>query len=882
MTGKALFDAKQEHEHQSNRGFGASRCLGNFVLMTQVVFSFSGLEDALQVRSAMAEPTVSSVRAIISGYIKARRGRDALSLYKSMCGESLKPNKYMVISLLRACGTECDLAAGKLIHSEVRKHSCLSDLVVRTCLLGMYAKCGSIVDAQSVFDGLPQRDVVAWTALISAYTDLGQAGKALFLYEQMLEEAVSPNDRTCVGVLRACAMLTETKDAALVAGRPTTSRSLRSGKAIHAYAWTKGYSSDLFVSNTLVSMYGKCGSYLDAECVFGELHIKNCVSWNAMLAACVEHGQGEKAFEVYQQMREYDTSPDDRTLMTMVQACGQLSEQEDDILCGQGFKLKSMGKGRALHAYAREKECLQCNFVGSTLVNMYASCGSIADAKFVFDGLFQPNVVSWTALLLAYAREGKAEKALQLYEEMRDQGESPNDWTFVSLLQACGILAEEEDAMVVDGRSFKLNALAKGKAIHAETRKMSCDSDVFVGNALVSMYGKCGSTEDAQGAFAGLSSHDVVSWTSLLAAYTRQGHEEKALQLYRQMQAEGATPNEITLVSILQACSNIGCLDLCRQIHHTLLSAGNGLSPLVGNSLVHAYGRCSSMADAESVFCALTVPDVVSWTALIAGHARQGNWTACLRWYEAMQAAGVKPDSVTFLSLMSACSYAGFVETGLGYFESMSRDYGITAEVEHYASMVDLLASAGCFARVQQLLSEMPVQPNVGMWLCILGACRKYGELDLGKVAFRRVVDAQPRNAAAYALMSNIYANAGQWDRALELQEMKQKVGASQNPGQSWIAIAEEVHNFVVSDGKDSEQEHVLQTLGNMSSKLEEIHYVSPVLPAHHVLSSKNLSPGDRTNAITYLSVNSCIVQLLFPPSLPTRWATSVASLPGR
>lgn len=228
------------------------------------------------------------------------------------------------------------------------------------------------------------------------------------------------------------------------------------------------------------------------------------------------------------------------------------------------------------------------------------------------------------------------------------------------------------------------------------------------------------------------------------------------------------------------------------------------------------------MADAQAVFDTWPERDVVSWSALIAGYARTGNYEASLQIYEKMQGARVKPNEVTFLSLLSACSHSGLVEKGVEYFESMCREYGLIQNIEHYVSIIDLLARAGDFTRVQDLLARMPMQPDLSLCICLLGACRKYGNVELGKQAFDRAVSLQPKYAASYILMSNIYAKAGLFDCAKEVDISRQKEGAWNKPGQSWIEHGQEVHCFVAGDHKKTQNKCLYELLQHMSVELKD------------------------------------------------------------
>lgn len=815
---KALTQARVLHAHLVKRGLECSKSLGEFLMSTLV--KCGGLEDALPLFHKLKQKSVVSWTVLISGYAAAGRGQEALRMYRWMLEEGLEPEKCTIVSVLRACGSLGDLQEARRVHCDAVKYACGSDSFVGACLVDMYSKCGSIVGAQSVFDSLPHRNVVSWTAILVACLQNGQPRKVLRLYERMRKEGLSPNRRAFLVVLQACGQLGEKNQGIGTLSFPEKQKVLNIGRALHADARKAGFESDLFVGNTLISMYGRCGSMVDAQDVFDRLSNRDLVSWNAMLSAFIEQGLEQRALLLYGQMKENGVEPDVRTFVRVLQACALLAEREEDIVDGQTIKLESFKRGQAIHA-----DILRCGFqsdifIASTLVAMYGKCGSLANAQKVFDGLSQRNVVSWTAMLAAYAQHGEAQKALAMYEQMQAEGVSPNDRTLVSALQACGILAEEEDS-IMDGLYMKMGSLGRAKALHLDARRKGYDSDVFVGSTLISVYGKCGSTVDAQQVFEALPRRNVVSWNALIAAYAQLNEAEKAFELYEQMQHRGVLATEITLMCVLQACGSAGGLDVCRQIHRKIGSAKKVLSIVLANTLIHAYGRCASMVDAQHVFEEMEEPNVISWNALISGYARQGNNAASLQAYDAMQLVGIKPNGLTFLSVLSACSHAGLVHRGIEYFESMSKNHGISPKIEHYVCMVDLLGRAGQFGLIGDLLSTMPLQPNLSLWLCLLGACRQHGEVVLGKVAFDCAVRLQPRHAASYVLMSNICAHAGLWEYEKEVNQMEHMAGAWKKCGQSWIEHEQESRTFLVGDGKDAQHRHVYDMLEHFSLELQ-------------------------------------------------------------
>ena len=222
----------------------------------------------------------------------------------------------------------------------------------------------------------------------------------------------------------------------------------------------------------------------------------------------------------------------------------------------------------------------------------------------------------------------------------------------------------------------------------------------------------------------------------------------------------GPSPDDITLVYMLRACSGTsGSSCLCRLIHVIVLCIGcDDERPLLANTLLHAYGCCSSMPDAQAVFDQLTKKDVTSWNSLIAGYAQDANLNACLENFERMQGAfGIEPDGITFLSMFFAFSHSGCIDKGMEFFASMSK-HGITLEIKHFGGIMDIFARAGDFRSLESMLLKMPMQPDATLWSSLLGACQTHNNRSLAEYVFNHAVNHDAKEVPAYVLMSNIYA----------------------------------------------------------------------------------------------------------------------------
>jgi pentatricopeptide repeat protein len=345
---------------------------------------------------------------------------------------------------------------------------------------------------------------------------------------------------------------------------------------------------------------------------------------------------------------------------------------------------------------------------------------------------------------------------------MQSESLSPDEFTFVSILKVCG----------------NTRATDMGRQMHHEimTRGL-LDKGIFLGNALEDMYIKCGALAEARHVLDNLPIRDIVSWNTLILGYAQdeQGHE--ALNCYTQMQKEGHMPNEVTFICVLKACSSIGAADKGIEIHKRVVGGGwLEKSPLLGTALVDMYAKCSMFARASEALQQLPMRDVVSWNALIAGYSQEGFYEETLRCVEQMEREGLSPNEATFLCILNACSHAGQWEKAQIFYENMTREYCMTPKLEHDTCMVTVYGNAGKFDKAMSVIKTMPSSDNPTLWLSLLGSCRKWGNVKLGRLAFERAIQLDSNLAAAYVLMVNIYVSAGMHEDALKVEKMKAKI----------------------------------------------------------------------------------------------------------
>eukprot|EP01018_Ginkgo_biloba_P036993 Gb_08070 [translate_table: standard] len=718
----------------------------------------------------------ASVGVAVKGQVTPKsKGKSQENDVNIICLESLLNKSSVYISMLQEY---TDMKELKEVHAHIVRSGLDKDMPLMTKLVSMYVMRGDMEIARLVFDKTYEPNVFLMNVMIRGYATIGFSEDALRLYYQMQHSGIQPNKFTFPFVLKACAGLS----------------ALQEGKGVHNHVLRGGFESDIFVGTALIDMYAKCKSIQIARQVFDKMPRRNVVSWNAMIAGYAQTGHSRDALALFKQMQLADTKPNSVTIVSVLPACAHLGALEE---------------GKLIHEYIVQKGFQIDDSLGNSLVAMYAKCGSVEIARHVFNNMSKKSVVSWNAMIAGYAQNGHANEALRLFRRMQLANITLDSATIVSVLPACADLA----------------TLQQGKCIHGYIKRRGFESDVIVGTALVDMYAKCGRIEIAQHLFDEMSNRNVVSWNAMIAGYVQNGHANEALSLFLQMQLEDMTPNSVTMVNVLPACANLAVLQQGRGIHGYIIRRGFE-SDVVGTSLIDMYGKCGSIELARLLFDKMPKRDVVSWSAMIAGYGMHGQGKDAVALFSQMQQAGVKPNDVTFVCVLSACSHAGLIDEGWQFFHSMIHNYGITPKADHYACMVDLLGRAGHLDEAKNFIEKMPIEPSAIVWGSLLAACRIYGNTELGENVAEILFNLEPENVGQYVLLSNIYAGVGRWDDVAKVRTTMKDRGLQKPPGCSLIEINNRVHTFVVGDRSHPQSENIYAILEALAGQMKQAGYV--------------------------------------------------------
>ncbi|CAA7025238.1 unnamed protein product [Microthlaspi erraticum] len=677
--------------------------------------------------------------------------------------------------LFRYC---TNLQSAKCLHARLVISNAIQNVCISAKLVNLYCYLGNVAFARFAFDHIQNRDVYAWNSMISGYGRLGNSSEVIKCFSLFMSTSgLQPDYRTFPSVLKAC-------------------RNMLDGMKIHCLALKFGFVWDVFVAASLVHLYCRYGVVENARRLFNEMPVKDMGSWNAMLSGYCQSGNAKEALTLSNELSGMDSV----TIVSLLSACTEAGD----------FK-----RGVMIHLYSIKHGLDSELFVSNKLIDMYAECGDLRGCQEVFERMVVKDLISWNSMIKAYELNDQPVRALSLFQEMKLSRIQPDCLTLISL---ASVLAQIGD--VRGGRAVQGFTLRKGWFLE----------DITIGNAVVDMYAKLGLVDSARAVFNWLPHKDVISWNTVISGYAQNGFASEAIEMYNIMEEEEGgeiNANQGTWVSVLPACSQAGALRQGMKIHGRLLKNGLYLDVFIGTSLADMYGKCGRLDDALSLFYQIPRVSSVPWNTLIACHGFHGHGERAMKLFREMLDDGVKPDHITFVTLLSACSHSGLVEEGQWCFEMMQTDYGITPSLKHYGCMVDLFGRAGQLQTAYEFIKSMPVKPDASIWGALLSACRVHGNVDLGKVASENLFEVEPEHVGYHVLLSNMYASAGKWEGVDEIRSVARGKGLRKTPGWSSMEVDNKVEVFYTGNQTHPMYEEMCRELTTLLAKMKMIGYVA-------------------------------------------------------
>ncbi|GAB4850208.1 hypothetical protein Ancab_029502 [Ancistrocladus abbreviatus] len=577
---------------------------------------------------------------------------------------------------------------------------------------------------------------------------------------------------------------------------------LTKGKELHSWMLKKNFLGSPLSITSLINMYSKCNHIHYALNVFNTSRsLHNVYIYNAIIAGFIGNNCCKEGFDLYMHMRCQGIAPDKYTFPCVIKGCLEIVEVK---------KVHSL-----LFKFGLELDV----FIGSALVSCYLKYGDVHLAHDMFDELPERDVVLWNSMINGYVQIGETDLALEVFKRMGEDGVALSNFTATGVLSA---LAMNKD-------------LNNGMTIHGFLIKKGYDSIVAVSNSLIDLYGKCNLVRIATEIFEMVEEKDIFSWNSLISVHEQSGDHHGTMKLFGKMLASGIRPDLVTVTTVLPACSHLTALMHGKEIHRFMIVNGLGNNGsikdfddmYVNNSLMDLYTKCGSMRYARVVFEKMSDKDLASWNIMIMGYGMHGHGNEALLMFDHLCAAKLKPDEVTLVAVLSACSHAGLVHHGRQYLSQMEPEYGVVPTVEHYACVIDMLGRAGQLEDAYDLLLTMPIESNAIAWRGFLAACELHGNTYLAEVASQHILDLEPEHCGNYVLMSNVYGALGRYEEVSDVRLTMRDQNIKKQPGCSWIEVNNGVHVFFTGDRAHPEANIIYAILNTLIAPLCEHGYMA-------------------------------------------------------
>ncbi|KAF6165899.1 hypothetical protein GIB67_012796 [Kingdonia uniflora] len=663
-------------------------------------------------------------------------------------------------------------------HAFATKTGALVDIFIVNKILNGYVRAKDLTQAHQLFDETPHRDTVTWNTLVTGYVYIGHYERAVEVMKMMKRGGFDFDQYTFGSILKGVASM----------------GCVKLGEQVHSSIVKTGYQGNVYSESALLDMYAKCNRMQEAYAVFECMPERNCVSWNALIAGYAQMGDIDGAFFLFDSMERENMMPDDATFASLL----TLLNDPELLKVTTQIHAKIIKYGRAFDT----------TIINAT-ITAYSECGDIKDSQRVFGDVegFR-DLVTWNSMLAAYVMHDKGGLAFEIFVDMQKRGIEQDMYTYTSVVSACyGSICQNQ-----------------GKSLHALVIKRGLDHIVPICNSLIAMYIKFNHKYlgDAMKLFNSMEFKDSVSWNSILTGFSQSGLSEEALKFFGHMRSMWDRIDHYAFSAVLRSCSDLAIFQLGQQVHVLVVKSGFLLNEFVASSLMFMYSKCGVMEDARRSFEETPKNSPITWNSIIFGYAQHGQGKAALGYFSLMQESGVRPDHITLVAVLTACSHIGLVEKGSNFLRHMEVDYGIQPRMEHFACGVDLLGRAGYINEAKSLIETMPFKPDAMVLKTLLGACRLHGKIELASEIARLLLVLEPEEHCTYILLSDMYGHLGKWDERASVKKLMRKRGVKKVPGWSWIEVKNEVHAFNAEDRTHPQCESIYQTLTEL---MEEIGF---------------------------------------------------------
>ncbi|EPS71548.1 hypothetical protein M569_03209, partial [Genlisea aurea] len=706
------------------------------------------------------------INCFLKDLVRGGRFSDALHQFKQLhSSHRLKSDHYSVSTALTACAGLRDTRFGAQLHAYAKQSGLEIFIHIANSLLSLYAKSRDFASVKRVFGELKYPDVYSCTTLLSAGVKLGEVEyarnmfdlmpqshvplwnalitgcensiEAFELFRRMHVKGLKPDHYTLASVLSCCSL-----------------EQFDFGKQLHSLILKTGFMRWVSVMNSLLTMYFDCRSASEAFGVYEDagLEFGDEITHNAMINGLVSLERYKEALLKLKDMLSFGLSPTESTFVSVMGAC--LHSQS----------------AHQVHCLAIKTHLSDYTSVSNAAISMYSSIGDLEATCSVFSRLKEKDLISWNAIIASYVKENLGQDAAISYIEMQRNGIAPDEFTIGSLLPSSDFVEMFQAVAVKNALILRVEVL----------------------NALLCGFSRNGEIERANEFFREMKTRNLVSWNAMISGFVMNGLPECGLEYFYELLMLGFQPNEFTLSLVLSICSSISDVQHGKQVHGYILKHGYFSNALLGNTLIALYSKSGSLDLSVRVFNTMTEKDTVSWNSIISAFAQHGEGKVAVQWFEAMKTSGHVPlDKATFTAVLSACSRSGLVSEGIRIFRSMVNDHGFEPDAMQFSTVVGLLGRGGFLDTTADGLIKNGGVDNIdsSVWWSILSCCAAYGHVQLGSSVAELIlrIEKDEPSSSVYVLLSNLYANAGEWEGSAILREAMKKNGIMKRPGNSWI-----------------------------------------------------------------------------------------------
>ncbi|GKV00824.1 hypothetical protein SLEP1_g13446 [Rubroshorea leprosula] len=488
-----------------------------------------------------------------------------------------------------------------------------------------------------------------------------------------------------------------------------------------------------------------------AHHLFGQLpSCKNQYLWTSLIRSHVIHAQFSLSIRLYSKMQREGVLPSEFTFSSVLNACA---------------RIPAILEGKQVHGRVVKSSFFTNRIVQTALLDMYAKCGCLVDAQNLFDVMCDKDVVAWTAMICGYTKVGMMQKAMSLFDCMGER--NVVTWT----------------AMVAGYANSGDMKAAK------ELYDMMWVKNSITWVAMIAGYGKCGDVSEAKRVFDDIVAPDATCWAAMLACYAQNGYAREAIDMYMEMGNENVKITDVAMVGAISACTQLEDVEMAKRLTKNMEKGCCDRTLFLSNAFIHMHAKCGCMDQAWKEFNTMKERDVVSYGAMITALADNGETEEALNLFSKMQKEGIKPNQITFIGALSACSHAGLIEEGCKLFNLMTRVLGIKPLSQHLTCMVVLLGMTGQLKNAYNLIMEYKGVSDAGTWGALLGACKVHGNTQLGEIAASHLFEIEPQSAGNYVVLANTYASLDRWGDAERVRKMIGGRGNRKFPGCSWVSI---------------------------------------------------------------------------------------------